>query len=66
MGTKRTQSKDASNKRIYDQIRIRIRKDGKDEITAAEIKELADLCGESVNAFVLQAIRERAAQLRGW
>lgn len=66
MGTKRTKAKDASNKRIYDQVRIRVRKDGKDDITAAEIRELADLCGESVNSFVLQAIRERASQLRGW
>jgi predicted HicB family RNase H-like nuclease len=63
---KRTVSKDRYNAKSYDRINIRIRKDGSDEITAAEIREFAELAGESINAFVLQAIRERAAQLRGW
>ena len=66
MGTPRTVSKTKSNRKKYDQLNIRIRKDGADEITAEEIREFADLAGESVNAFVLQAIKERAAQLRGW
>ena len=66
MGNPRTVSKTKSNRKHYDQLNIRIRKDGADEITVAEIREFAELAGESVNAFVLQAIRERAAQLRGW
>ena len=66
MGNPRTVSKTKSNRKHYDQLNIRIRKDGSDEITAEEIRQLADLAGESVNGFVLQAIRERAAQLRGW
>lgn len=66
MPKKRTVSKNHYNAKTYDRIGICIRKDGSDEITADEIREVADLCGESVNAFILTAVKERAAQLRGW
>lgn len=66
MGTPRTVSKTKSNRKTYDQLNIRIRKDGADEITLEEIRQAADLCNESLNAFVLQAIKERAAQVGHW
>lgn len=66
MGNPRTVSKTKSNRKVYDQLNIRIRKDGNDEITLDEIREAALLCNESINSFVLIAIKERAAQLRGW
>lgn len=66
MGNPRTVSKAKSNRKTYDQLNIRIRKDGANEITLEEIQEAALLCNESINSFVLTAIKERAAQLRGW
>lgn len=67
MGTPRTVSKTKSNRKHYDQLNIRIRKDGADEIILEEIREAASYCNESINGFVLEAIRERVAQLRrGW
>lgn len=63
MGSARTISKDKSNAKIYDQIHIRIRKDGKDGITATKIREAAIDYEESINSFILNAIKERAAKL---
>lgn len=52
------------NSKNYDTLTIRIRKDGRDEITAEEVKLAADSSGESLNSFILQSIRERMNQLR--
>ena len=41
----------------YDQIVLRIRKDG--EMTRADIQEAADHDGKSLNQFILDAVREK-------
>ena len=41
----------------YDKLCIRIRKDA--DITREDIQEAADLEGESVNAYVMEAVRRR-------
>lgn len=53
----------ASNKynaKAYDRIAFLVRKDG--DITRDVIKDLADSAGESVNAYILEAIRRRMEQ----
>ena len=41
----------------YDTILLKIKKDA--EISRDEIKSMADLAGESVNSYVLEAIKRR-------
>ena len=41
----------------YDKLCIRIRKDA--DITREDIQAAADLKGESVNAYVMEAVRRR-------
>ncbi len=41
----------------YDQISIRIRKDG--EITRAQIQEAADRAGTSLNNLIMEAVKEK-------
>lgn len=53
----------ASNKyntKAYDRIAFLVRKDG--DITRDVIKDLAESAGESVNAYILEAIRRRIEQ----
>lgn len=51
------------NAKTYDVIHVRVRKDGNDEFLAEEVRAAAEAAGESINAFILQAIRERLAQI---
>lgn len=41
----------------YDTILLKIKKDA--EISRNEIKSMADLAGESLNSYVLEAVRRR-------
>lgn len=41
----------------YDTILLKIKKDA--EISRDEIKSMADLAGESLNSYVLEAVRRR-------
>ena len=43
--------------KAYDKLCIRIRKDA--DITREDIQAAADLEGESVNAYVMEAVRRR-------
>lgn len=42
--------------KAYDKIHIRLRKD---DLNADDVKAAADKAGESVNAYIVRAIRER-------
>lgn len=66
MGSPRTVSKTKSNRVKYDQLNIRIKKDGGDDVTLEDIRQAAELCNESINAFVLQAIKDRTYQATRW
>lgn len=45
------------NTKNYDRVLIRIRKDA--DITRQDIQQAADAAGESVNVYVLEAVRQR-------
>ena len=51
-------------RKIYDDIKIRIRKDGGYGFTVSELRDAAESAGESMSAFIIQSIRERLDQLR--
>lgn len=42
--------------KAYDKIYIRLRKD---ELSADDVRAAADRAGESVNAYIVRAVRER-------
>lgn len=42
--------------KTYDKIYIRLRKD---ELSGEDLKKVAERAGESVNAYIVRAIRER-------
>ena len=46
----------------FDKMLIRIRKDGSDGITPEMIKEAAADKGQSVNAYIIEAIKQRMAR----
>lgn len=45
--------------KAYNKVLLRIRQDGNDGVTADEIKEAAAVSGQSVNAWILTAIRQQ-------
>ena len=45
-------------KKAYQNIRVRIRKDDP-ELTIEQIQAAADAAGQSINAYVIQAIKDR-------
>lgn len=45
-------------KKAYQNIRLRVRQDDPD-LSLEKIKAAADYCGQSVNAFILDAIKDR-------
>lgn len=44
-------------RRAYDKVLLRIRKDG--DLTRENIAQAAEACGMSLNAFILEAVREK-------
>lgn len=42
-----------------DRVVIRIRKDGGDGFTKAQLERAAEVCGTSVNAWIIDAIRDK-------
>jgi uncharacterized protein (DUF1778 family) len=44
----------------YDKITLRLRKDG--EITRAHVQEAADQAGQSLNSFILDALKEKMSK----
>lgn len=56
---KNAESRERYNSATYDKVTIRIRKDGGDGVTLDEIRRAAELDGQSLNAFILDAIKER-------
>lgn len=52
------------NKKAYDMIAFRIRKDG-DIVDAEMIRKAADKSGESLNTYILNAIADRM-EAEGW
>ncbi len=45
--------------KAYEKVTIRIRKDGADELTADQIRAAAEAAGQSVNQWILDAIRDK-------
>ena len=45
--------------KTYDKTYLRIRRDGTDGITLDQIKAAARASGQSVNAWIIEAIREK-------
>lgn len=52
-------SRRAYEAKAYDKLLLRVRKDGADGVTADQIRHAAEQCGQSVNAWILEAIRDR-------
>ena len=46
-------------RKAYNKILLRVRQDGGDGVTAEQIKAAAEAAGQSVNAWILDAIREK-------
>ena len=42
-----------------DRILIRLHKDGSDGLTKEQVEDAADAAGQSINAYILDAVRER-------
>lgn len=51
-------SRNAYAARTYDRLSIRIRRDGEDGVSVEQVKAAAQRAGMSVNAWILDAIRE--------
>ena len=51
-------SRNAYVARTYDRLAIRIRRDGDDGLTVDQVKAAAQRAGMSVNAWILDAIKE--------
>ena len=47
------------NAQTYEPVTIRIRRDGSDGFTGDQIRHAAEQCGQSVNAWILDAIRDK-------
>lgn len=47
------------NARTYDSITFRVRQDGGDGISRDQIKAAAQQAGQSVNAWIIEAIRDK-------
>ena len=45
--------------KTYDKIYLRIRKDGTDGATLAQIRAAATAAGQSVNSWIIEAIRDK-------
>ena len=43
----------------YDNITVRVRLDGSDQVTRDQIKAAAEAAGQSVNSWILDAIRDK-------
>lgn len=51
--------KTAYNRRTYEAITFRVKLDGSDGFTGDQIRHAAEQCGQSVNAWILDAIRDK-------
>lgn len=47
------------NALTYDNITFRVRRDGSDGMSREQIKAAAQAAGQSVNAWIIEAIRDR-------
>lgn len=56
---KNAESRERYNSATYDKVTIRIRKDGGDGVTLDDIRRAAERNGQSLNAFVLDSIKEK-------
>lgn len=52
-------ARNAYNAATYHTIAFRLRRDGGDGVTAEQIKAAAQAAGQSVNAWIIEAIRDR-------
>ena len=55
-------ARNAYNCKTFTAVTFRIRKDGSDGVTKEDITRAAERDGQSVNAYILDAIRERMRQ----
>lgn len=51
--------KTAYNRRTYQSITFRIKLDGSDGVTKGQIDAAAEVSGQSVNAWIIEAIRDK-------
>lgn len=56
---KNAESRERYNSATYDRVTLRIRKDGGDGVTLEDIRRAAERDGQSLNAFILDAIKEK-------
>lgn len=59
----RKRANEKYNAKAYDQTLIRFRKDG--DMTLEAVREAAERSGESLQGFILSAIREKMERLNG-
>lgn len=59
----RKRANEKYNAKTYDQTLIRFRKDG--DMTLETVREAAERSGESLQGFILAAIREKMERLNG-
>lgn len=52
-------ARNAYNTATYHTIAFRLRRDGGDGVTAEQIKAAAQAAGQSVNAWIIEAIKDR-------
>lgn len=52
-------SRNKYNAGTYDNITFRLKRDGSDGISRDQIKAAADAAGQSVNAWIIEAIKEK-------
>lgn len=52
------------NAKTYDAMNARVKKDGSDGFTIDEVRSAAESAGESLNTFILNAVRERLQQTK--
>lgn len=52
-------ARNAYNCKTYDSITIRVRLDGADRVTRDQIRAAAQASGQSVNAWIIEAIRDK-------
>jgi len=47
------------NRKTYDAITFRIKRDGSDGVTREQIQAAADAAGQSVNQWIIDAVKEK-------
>ena len=60
----RTRANNKWNAKTYENVTFRIKLDGTDGITKEMISKAAEASGESLNQFIIKALRERMDRMK--